>query len=208
MEKQAFMHACREGGRAIELALTGLYRDYGRGLSNEAWRVLRDAEAARDLLQDVLIKAWSHCSSFRGESELYPWLTQIVRRRAIDVLRSRRDEQPLEDDQGQWRGEVETAWTELREGLSTAPQDYLQAGQSEQVFRRCAERFTLDHPEAAAVVSWIAEDGLTPAEISPLIGRNPGATRQYISQCRKKARHYFAEWYLLVGSGQPLEESA
>ena len=50
-------------------------------------------------------------------------------------------------------------------------------------------------PAHAAVMTWIVEDGLSHGEIGQLLGRTPGATREFISQCRKRARHHFAEWY-------------
>ena len=208
MEKQLFMRACREGGRQIESALAALHRDYGQALWREAWRGMRDPDLARDLLQETLLKAWRACASYRGDAELYPWLVVILRRAVIDALRHRRPEEPLEDDNGQLRGEVETAWTAWREDLASAPAQHLQDRQAEAVFRRCAERFAAEEPGAAEVVRWIAEDGLTPAQVADLIGRSPGATREYLSQCRKKARRYFAEWYALVGRGGPRQEAA
>ena len=44
-------------------------------------------------------------------------------------------------------------------------------------------------------MTWIVEDGLTNEQISELLDRTPGATREFISQCRKRARFYLAEWY-------------
>jgi RNA polymerase sigma factor (sigma-70 family) len=198
MEKEFFMQACRQGGRQVETALVAMYRDYSQALWREAWRHLGDAEAARDLLQDTLLKAWQACSGFRGDSELYPWLVVILRRRAFDQLRSRRPEEPLDDDQGVLRADVEQAALRLRDAASDEPGQQLMAHQREAVFRRCAERFAAEHPQAAQVIRWLAEDDLSPADIAELTGRTPGAAREFISQCRKKARHYFADWHALA----------
>ena len=48
------------------------------------------------------------------------------------------------------------------------------------------------------VIAWIAEDGLSNEEIADMLGRTPGATREFISQCRKKARLHLTEWYTLA----------
>ena len=48
------------------------------------------------------------------------------------------------------------------------------------------------------MIRWIAEDDLDHEQIAGLLQRTPGATREYISQCRKKARHYFRDWYVLA----------
>jgi DNA-directed RNA polymerase specialized sigma24 family protein len=58
--------------------------------------------------------------------------------------------------------------------------------------------FRRDHPQAAAAIAWVAEDGLSIDELSALLGRSRGATRQFLSQSRKKARIYLDPWYRLV----------
>lgn len=195
------MRACREGGPQVEAALVVLHRSYGPALWREAWLALRDADLAQDLLQDTLLKVWRACASFRGDSQLYPWLQSILRRSAIDLLRRRRDEEPLDDEQGQLRPEVEQALTlAAAPGLQASPPERLQDQQAEQVFRRCAQRFATEHPQAAEVMRWIVEEELSPAQVAELLGRSPGATREFISQCRKKARRCFAEWHALVGA--------
>ena len=52
------------------------------------------------------------------------------------------------------------------------------------------------------MIAWIGEDGLDNEAIAQLLGRTPGATREFISQCRKKARVYLAEWYQLAFGAQ------
>ena len=56
-------------------------------------------------------------------------------------------------------------------------------------------RFEEAAPSHAAVISWIAADGLSHEEIAQLLDRSPGATREFISQCRKRARVHLGEWY-------------
>ncbi len=199
MQKQAFIAACREGGPAIELAFRSVVRDYSGALLREGWLALRDADLARDLLQETLLKVWRACASFRGDSELYPWLAGILRRAAIDRLRRQRPEVAIDDLAGGAEGLL--AAGNGIDQASANPQHQAETQQSREVFARCAERFSAEQPQAAEVIRWIVEDGLAPADIAALIGRSPGATREYLSQCRKKARHYFADWYRLVGAG-------
>lgn len=204
MEKAVFMQACREGGAQIETALRDLHRDYGGALLREGMAALGDAEQARDLTQDTLIKAWRRCATFRGESELFPWLKAILRHAVIDWLRARRPEQPLVDANGEALAEVERALLEQRGDAAPRAERTLHTAQLEALYRDCARRFAADHPMAAAVIRWVAEDELSHEEMAQLLQRSPGATREYVSQCRKKARVYFREWYLLAtGEGRP-----
>jgi RNA polymerase sigma-70 factor (ECF subfamily) len=202
MDKAVFMQACREGGRAVEAALRGLYRDYAGALAREGWLALRDADAARDLLQETLIKAWRQCASFRGDSELFPWLKQVLRRTAIDQLRRSRPETSIDEAGSGLGAEVEAALRAQGGAAADEPERLLAGRQLEQVYRRCAARFAAEQPQAAEVIRWIAEDDLGVAEIAALLQRNPGATREFISQCRKKARLYFRDWYVLAAQGE------
>ena len=99
---------------------------------------MRDIEAARDLLQDTLAKAWQRCGCYRGESELFPWLKAALRRGAIDRLRSQRAQTALHDDKGNnWR-EVESALRDNQNAAWHEPLPQLQQREREAVFKRCA----------------------------------------------------------------------
>ena len=194
LDKQAFMLACREGGRAIERALRLLDRSYFAVLYRESMRGLRDAEAARDLVQETFIKVWQRCAAFRGDSELLPWIKAILRHGLLDRLRRAQREVPLDAD-GEPHAEVEARLTELSMSTIAKPEDEAARRERDECFRRCWERFERAAPAHALVLSWIAEDALTHAQIAELLGRSPGATREFISQCRKRARVHLAEWY-------------
>jgi RNA polymerase sigma factor (sigma-70 family) len=198
MEKAVFMQACVEGGARIEAALRLLHRDYWGALLHEAMASIGEIESARDLAQLTLIKVWRHCASFRGESELFPWLKGILRHAVIDWLRARRPELPLTDEAGQLFAEVESALQAQRGDAAPTAEQRVQSAQLEAVYRECAARFARDQPMAATVIRWVAEDDLDQEQIATLLQRTPGATREYISQCRKKARHYFRAWYELA----------
>lgn len=197
MDKNAFMRACREGGDAIEQALRALDRAFYAPLFSDCLRVLHDAEAARDLIQETFIKVWRRCASFRGQSELLPWIRSILRNGAVDRLRRSPREVPLEADDAVSE-EAERRIAELSAVHVATPDDEARQRQLAECFARCWQRFESAAPEHAAVMTWIVDDGLSNEEISELLGRTPGATREFISQCRKRARRHFAEWYELA----------
>ena len=197
MEKAVFIDACREGGERIESALRSLDRAYFGVLHRDCLRALRDADAARDLVQETFIKVWQRCATFRGESELLPWIRSICRRAILDRLRQPQREVPLEHETGM-TGDVLTRVAELSAEQVPPAEDSLKRRQLAECFLRCWEKFMEASPEHALVISWIAEDGMTHEQIASLLGRTPGATREFISQCRKRARVYLAEWYSLA----------
>lgn len=64
-----------------------------------ALRMCGDAEAARDVTQDVFITALRSLKAFRGEARISTWLHRIAVNASLDRLRrrQRRREQPLDE---------------------------------------------------------------------------------------------------------------
>ncbi|MEX5632473.1 RNA polymerase sigma factor [Parafrankia sp. FMc2] len=69
-------------------ALAVVHERYSRYLLAVATRVTRDADAARDVLQEVLVAFWQHPLRFDPErGELRTWLAVLAHRRAVDWVR-------------------------------------------------------------------------------------------------------------------------
>lgn len=197
MEKSAFMSACSRGGAAIESALRQLDRSFFVPLHRETVRAVRDHDLAKDLVQETLIKVWRNCATFRGDSELMPWIRTILRRTVLDQLRKRERVSTVDDAQLEMA--MNAAAFEDND-VDTAPEcDTLEA-ERQAAFERGWQAFQENAPGHAAVLAWVVDDGLSNQEIAELLGRTPGATREYISQCRKHARKHLQEWYSLLVS--------
>jgi RNA polymerase sigma-70 factor (ECF subfamily) len=61
-------------------------------LSAAAWLIVRDAHAAEDIFQNVVLKSVTREVSFEHEGALLSWATVSARREAIDWLRKRKPE--------------------------------------------------------------------------------------------------------------------
>lgn len=64
-------------------ALALLMRRNNRRLYRAAWGVLRDEQAAEDVVQESYLKAFAGLEKFRGEAALSTWLTRIVINEAL-----------------------------------------------------------------------------------------------------------------------------
>jgi len=64
-------------------------RHQGR-LYNTIYRLVGSAEDARDILQDVFVKAFENLERFRGGSSLYTWLFRIAVNTSLSHRRKRR----------------------------------------------------------------------------------------------------------------------
>jgi len=75
--------------RQIEALRPRLYRlAYG-------W--CRDPHTADDLVQDSLERALTRLSNLRDQERLEVWLVRIMHNRHLDLIRARRDHDPIED---------------------------------------------------------------------------------------------------------------
>lgn len=61
---------------------------YGDDVWRYAYAITGDGELAKDIAQEVFIKAYSNVHTFRGQSSLKTWLLSITRNMAINERRS------------------------------------------------------------------------------------------------------------------------
>ena len=67
-----------------------VYEQHQPDLVSAAWRVLHDAAAAEDVVQDVFVNLWLSPGSFDGaRGNVRSYLMMVVRHRALDRWRSR-----------------------------------------------------------------------------------------------------------------------
>jgi RNA polymerase sigma-70 factor (ECF subfamily) len=114
-------------------ALDELYARYGPGLLVYLTGQLGDRQAAEEVLQDVMLAAWTGAAAFRGESRVQTWLLVIARHRAINLQRRRvlphapLDETVIDRATGpQEQAEREDECATLRRMLQTLPDDQRQ----------------------------------------------------------------------------------
>jgi RNA polymerase sigma-70 factor, ECF subfamily len=112
-----------------EAALSALYDRYAPMLFGMLSRVLKDQQAAEEVLQDLFLQLWRNAGHFDPSRGTLPaWLMVIGRNRAISRLRGRRDRELLEAEEGDFAGtfvspeniEDEAARKQMARRISTA----------------------------------------------------------------------------------------
>jgi RNA polymerase sigma-70 factor (ECF subfamily) len=68
-------------------ALAVLYSRYSKGIFNYALRLVRDHEAAEDVLQEVFVAVWQGADGFRQHSSVKTWIFRIAHYQAVNWLR-------------------------------------------------------------------------------------------------------------------------
>jgi RNA polymerase sigma-70 factor, ECF subfamily len=112
-----------------ESALSTLYDRYSPMLFGVLMRILKEREAAEEVLQDVFLQLWRNAARFDASRGSLPaWLMVISRNRAISRLRGRRDREVMEEKEGDYANtfasaqniEDDAARAELARGLKAA----------------------------------------------------------------------------------------
>ncbi len=145
--------------------------------------IVRNEHDARDLCQDVWVKAWQQIGKFRGESKLTTWLHPIATRRALDHLRKRRRwfDRFLPFDRSNGSSEDAPPTYEPRDETPSAP------AQMEQSERQAHFESLLASlpPKQRAVLALREIQGLTYDEIAHALGCRRGTVMSRLFHARR-----------------------
>ena len=147
-----------------EAALSELYDRYSGLVFSEAKRILQDAGAAEEILQDLFYQVWRTASQFDPErGSLAGWLVVVARNRAISKIRRKR---------GKGEELPENA-VDLRANLESS------AGQN--LLLEKVRRGMQDLPEGQrAAVEYAYFEGMTHTEIAAKTGEPLGTVKTRI----------------------------
>jgi RNA polymerase sigma-70 factor (ECF subfamily) len=170
-----------EGDRRATLARV-LDTD-GDRLYRLALRVTRDPALAEDAVQEAFTSALSNLDSFRGEARLGTWLHRIVYTKAIDLLRLRAREAPLEEDAVEL-GPEDDRLAHLP-SWSPPPDDLLAAAETRAALEEALGGLT---PLQRAVFELREFEGRTTEETAEVLGISEGAVRVHLHRSRLRLR--------------------
>ena len=184
MTEEEIINAIRSGGRPGNLALKALYDSTAQSMLRFFVYSGVSGDDAKDILQDTFIKIVRSADSYKGEGAARSWIWQIARNCLTDHQRkqARRstDEVAVNDEQ----------WQAIAETTADSP-----AGDGNRTAEECVaqglEVFARQMPERALALN-LHMDGMSMAEIGDRIGRTAAATKEFLSQCRKKIQPFLA----------------
>ena len=184
----------QSGGRAREKAVGELYQRYGSAFQRYFERHRTDTAEAEDLVQDVFIKIVRSAGQFRGDATPSVWLWSIARNTLISHHRGAPvtfvDPPGGDDGDDEWNIPDPACPVEIQmdeEALVDC-------------IRREFARFAEQHADRAQALALVVFHSWQPSEVAQYLGRTAGATREYLSQCRKllqpflsRCRHFLAD---------------
>jgi RNA polymerase sigma factor (sigma-70 family) len=163
------------GGKVAENGMEQLFRLYGARLKAFFRHHRMSDEEAADLLQETFIKVYRSANKFEGNSKVSTWIWTVARNCMLDYLRSKKSHESLD---------------ELQEDGSTVDALVIQGHEDHVYIQDCVQRaftaFAKSFPDRAYAMRLSAFEGWDIDELAGFLSRTPAATREYISQCRKK----------------------
>jgi len=173
-------------GEGSAQAFEALLSSHAGAILGTVRRLLGDAEEARDVTQDALVKAHVRLGSFRGESSLRTWVTRIAVNEALRRLRRR----------GLGRrvlalvGRQPTAAPGYGLGEAPSPEVALSAREDAARLARALER--LPAMQRAALVLRHLE-GRSIEEAAELMGVGPGTVKTHLVRALRRLRAELGE---------------
>jgi len=161
-------------------AFRTLYGRYGNLVYSTSLRIVRDAQIAEDLVQEIFLRIWRKPGSYLPQRGRFAtWLTSVTRNRAVDEIRSRNRRQ-----------RHETASPEEQQREFPAPErndPALTAEMSDQ--RRLILAALTELPaEQRQVIELAYFGGLTQQEISQRLSQPLGTVKTRIRLGMQKLR--------------------
>ncbi len=169
-----------------------LLRRYTTRVVNWCWRFADDREAAHDLAQEVLLKAYRNLGAFRADARFSTWLYSIARNHCLNFVRDRAS-RPVDQ-----AGPIEFDLHDDREdGVLAA----LERASDVDQLRRIMAR-TLDETEAKVMMLHYGEE-LPLDAVTRLLGLGtPSGAKAYIVSAKRKLSAAVRRWRAGVEDGR------
>lgn len=165
------------GGDQAERAVENLFSRFAGAFKGRAIRRGMGEADADDVVQDAFVKIVKSAAGFEPKGEGGAWLWCVFNSVLADAQRKRQRAPVFED------------YDTVPEGV-----DVQSDGSCKLDFQDCVktqmDAFGVAWPEGLQVILWSAAHGMKTRQIAQIIQRSDGATREYLSQVRKKFKSF------------------
>lgn len=181
-----------QGGAATELGARALFKLLWRRFVADYQRAGLALAAAEDLASEAFSQVFKGLPELRDPQAADKWVQTVARNSLLkhwrDTARQRAHEQALDSDDLQGLADAGLLGSGLAAGggRSGDPAIWL-------CLKQQLERFCTDQPERAYWLEQMVMQGWALADLQDALGRTAGATREYLSQCRKGLQRFSSE---------------
>lgn len=186
MTEEDIITMIRAGGQGMNGGVRALYDTVGQHMLRFFVYKGLAADEAKDVLQETMVKVVRGAGSFNAEGTAKAWIWQIARNCLFDHQRKggalANHETAVSDEQWDY---LENTVEDPNAGACAA------AGSIDECVAAGLDTFSNREPERGLVLL-LQMDGYSIEEIGLRIGRTVAATKEYLSQCKKKIQPYIA----------------
>ena len=186
MTEENIIQLIRAGGKAADAGVKALYQSAAQPMLRFFVFKGVSGDDAKDILQETFVKIVRNVASFSGDGSAQAWIWQIARNCLTDHQRKQgslaNHETAVNDEQ--WQSLEETTPAPNAPSWGTV-------GSVDECVSSGLDKFNRVEPERAMVLM-LQMDGLSIDEIGHRIGRTMAATKEYLSQCKKKIQPFIA----------------
>lgn len=179
--KAGDMSACRA---CVEAHSDELYR--------LAYRVLRNEQAAEDVVQDTFLNAFKGLEQFDGRSTLGTWLFRIAYNNALMRLRAQKPVEPLEDEMERADGDVTPMVVPWRE----TPEEIVAQRETAAQLEEAIDAL----PETLRTVFQLRDvEERSTAETAQILGLSEAAVKVRLHRARLQLRETLSRTFATAG---------
>lgn len=176
----------RQGGLERVTGLSALYRARSADLKIFLrYRYKANAQDIEDIVQETFIKIVQNCENYRGDASLWTWMRRIARNCCIDHFREANNRPAENFDDDEWFT-LEKSSPALQVTVTNLS---FSGDNLEDCFSKGFSAFAEKEPERAYALSLVVNE-FDMINISNFLNRTEDATREYLSQCRKKIKKF------------------
>jgi RNA polymerase sigma-70 factor (ECF subfamily) len=150
-----------------------------RDVYRVAFQVLRDAQEAEDLTQDVYLRVWRALATFKGQARFRTWLCRVTLNTCLNRRRALRTQLRLVEANDETLGEASSGWDDPHTAVVTQ--------EGHQVIREAVARLP---DKYRLVIGLFYQQQLGYQEISELLALPLGTVKAHLNRARKALARY------------------
>ncbi len=159
-----------------------LYDKYAPKVYQKCISMLKHEEDAKDLVHDILVKAFVKIGTFRGDASFSTWVYHITYNACIDFLKKQQKHQK-----------------QIVNDSSPSNADQIEDSDLEDVeikeiqLERLEEVFKLLDPDEKTLLLMKYQDGLKISQIAIILGISEGAVKMRLKRARAKLKKIYGQ---------------
>ncbi len=175
-------------------AFNVIVEKYGNRMLNSIYSIVKDEEAAQDILQETFIKIYKNLDRFKGKSSLYTWMTRIAINNSLNYLKKAKKKQSKEVIASQSKDEEkeQASLENLLMKDEASPEKLMLKDEEQEMLRQVIDELPAIHK---IVLRLRYFENFSIKEIAKSIGKPEGTIRSRLFYAREELKKNFLNVY-------------